>query len=372
MNTEKRCIFHIPYKIDPNVKSGTNIRPVKMKEAFEANEYKVDCIWGYGRERKERISAIKKKIQQGVVYDFVYSENNTMPTALTEKDHIPRYFNLDFEFFKYCKKNGIKISLFYRDIYWKFDLYKEKTNRLQQMIAIPLYKYDLRQYDKFVDRLYLPSNKMRPYVENVKDFSELPPGCEINEEVIECKKKQSPKESLELFYVGGIGSLYDIKKLLQTVIKFDNVRLTVCCRENEWITNKERYQKYVNNNISIIHKSGKELDEYYKKADISLLYFPSDGYRSFAMPVKLFEYMGNLTPIIATCGSAAGEFVELNDIGWNISYNDNSLEKLLAKILKDRKLLIEKRNNLASALQRNTWKARAAQVIDDLTKGEGK
>lgn len=42
------------------------------------------------------------------------------------------------------------------------------------MIAIPLYKYDLRQYDKFVDRLYLPSNKMRPYVENVKDFSELP------------------------------------------------------------------------------------------------------------------------------------------------------------------------------------------------------
>ena len=166
--------------------------------------------------------------------------------------------------------------------------------------------------------------------------------------------------------------MYDIKKLLQTVIKFDNVRLTVCCRENEWITNKERYQKYVNNNISIIHKSGKELDEYYKKADISLLYFPSDGYRSFAMPVKLFEYMGNLTPIIATCGSAAGEFVELNDIGWNISYNDNSLEKLLAKILKDRKLLIEKRNNLASALQRNTWKARAAHVIDDLTKGEGK
>ena len=44
------------------------------------------------------------------------------------------------------------------DIYWKFDVYKEKTNRLQQMIAIPLYKYDLRQYDKFVDRLYLPSN----------------------------------------------------------------------------------------------------------------------------------------------------------------------------------------------------------------------
>ena len=63
MNTEKRCIFHIPYKIDPNVKSGTNIRPVKMKEAFEANEYKVDCIWGYGRSRSKERRVLKQERQ---------------------------------------------------------------------------------------------------------------------------------------------------------------------------------------------------------------------------------------------------------------------------------------------------------------------
>lgn len=370
MHAIKRCIFHIPYKIDPNTKSGTNIRPVKMKEAFEANGYIVDCIWGYGKERKEKINEIKKKILQGIVYDFMYSENNTMPTALTEKDHIPRYFNLDFKFFKFCKTKGINIGLFYRDIYWKFDVYKEKTSCWQQMIAIPLYKYDLRQYDKYIDKLYLPSSKMRPYVQYVEKFADLPPGCELNESVIDSKKGKSLKEKLELFYVGGIGGLYDIEKLLQIVSRLDFVNLTVCCRENEWIANKVRYQRYLKGNVEIIHKSGKELDDYYKKADISLLYFASEGYRSFAMPVKLFEYMGNITPIIATKGSAAGEFVEKNDIGWNILYNDDSLEKLLLQLHQDRRLLIDKRDNLVSAIAKNTWNARAMQVIDDLTKGE--
>lgn len=372
MDNLKRCIFHIPYQIDSNVKSGTNIRPIKMKQAFEENGYIVDCIWGYGKERKEKIKEIEAKIRQGMKYDFVYSENNTMPTALTEKNHMPKYFNLDFAFFKFCKKQGIKIGLFYRDVYWKFDVYKEKTNLIQRMISIPLYKYDLYQYDRLVDHLYLPSNKMRAYAEVVEKYSELPPGCEINKSVIEYKKKIQANEMLELFYVGGIGELYDIGKLLRVVSELTFVKLTICCRENEWNENRSRYEKYLNKNIQIIHKSGKDLNEYYKKADISLLYFSSEGYRSFAMPVKLFEYMGNMTPIIATKGSAAGEFVELYDIGWNISYDESSLKSLLELIFYNREKLIEKSNNLANALNKNSWKARATQVIKELTKGEEK
>ena len=295
-----------------------------------------------------------------------------MPTALAEKNHIPRYFNMDFDFLKFCKEQGIKIGLFYRDVYWKFDVYKEKTNLIQRMIAIPLYKYDLRQYDKLVDYFYLPSKKMRPYANVVEKFAELPPGCEVNESVIQYKREMADNKKLELFYVGGVGELYDIAKLLKVVSNLSHVSLTVCCRENEWCENKERYKKYLNDNIQIVHKSGKELDKYYKKADVSLLYFSSEGYRSFAMPVKLFEYMGNLTPIIATKGSAAGAFVESNDIGWNISYDEKALENLLELIFNNRELLREKSNNLVSALNKNTWRARAIQVIKDLTEGEEK
>ena len=48
----KRCIFHIPNYIDLNRKSASNIRPFKMIKAFENIGYQVDCIMGYGKEKK--------------------------------------------------------------------------------------------------------------------------------------------------------------------------------------------------------------------------------------------------------------------------------------------------------------------------------
>ena len=104
---EKRCIVHIPNHIEKSGKSGSNIRPIKMKQAFEENGYLVEYISGYGTERKVQINKIKRNIRNGIKYDFLYSESSTMPTLLTEKNHLPRYPFLDFSFFKFCKKNGI-------------------------------------------------------------------------------------------------------------------------------------------------------------------------------------------------------------------------------------------------------------------------
>ena len=109
---EKRCIVHIPNHIEKSGKSGSNIRPIKMKQAFEENGYLVEYISGYGTERKVQINKIKRNIRNGIKYDFLYSESSTMPTLLTEKNHLPRYPFLDFSFFKFCKKNGIKIDFF--------------------------------------------------------------------------------------------------------------------------------------------------------------------------------------------------------------------------------------------------------------------
>lgn len=49
---EKRCIVHIPNHIEKSGKSGSNIRPIKMKQAFEENGYLVEYISGYGTEKK--------------------------------------------------------------------------------------------------------------------------------------------------------------------------------------------------------------------------------------------------------------------------------------------------------------------------------
>ncbi len=124
---KRRCIFHIPYKVDLNWPSGSQIRPINMIKAFEQNGYDVEIIMGYGEEReKKKLKKIKSNIKEGIKYDFLYSESSTEPTLLTEKNHIPLYPFLDFGFLKYCKNHNIKIGLFYRDIHWRFSQYKKK------------------------------------------------------------------------------------------------------------------------------------------------------------------------------------------------------------------------------------------------------
>ena len=56
----KRCIFHIPMYIEQNGKSGSNVRPIKMLQAFKNIGYKVDVVMGYGKDRKQQINMIRR------------------------------------------------------------------------------------------------------------------------------------------------------------------------------------------------------------------------------------------------------------------------------------------------------------------------
>ena len=66
----KQCILHVPNYIDPAGRSGSSKRPLKMLQAFRNCGYEVDCVMGYGKDRKSSIERIKKRITEGVKYDF--------------------------------------------------------------------------------------------------------------------------------------------------------------------------------------------------------------------------------------------------------------------------------------------------------------
>lgn len=374
MDQINRCIFHIPNHIDNNGKSGSSKRPIKMIEAFQELGYTVDIVMGYGKERKKQINAIKKHIKNGVKYDFMYSESSTMPTILTERNHLPIHPFLDFSFMKYCKKNGIKIALFYRDIYWKFEFYKKNIPFWQRIVTIPFYKYDLGKYGKLLDIFYLPSEKMKlalpeKYRKMLNHkIDSLPPGCE--KKYIQNKNKE--KDVLNIFYVGGISEdVYNFDKLIEVVSKEKGINLKICCRENEWEKVKSKYKNnLISNNIQIVHLSGEALRECYEEADICSLIFEENAYRKFAMPIKMFEYLSYNKPIIATKGTAVGEFVERTMIGWTVDYNNKEIETMLL-YLKENKEVIERiKEHQKKIIQQNLWLERAKKVIKDL-KGEG-
>ena len=171
----KRCIFHYPHPIADKPGIGSALRPNQMCAAFESLGYQVDKVCGYGAQRKQAIRKIRKNIRAGVKYDFVYSESVNSPTLLTEEDHIPRYPFLDFAFLGFCRKNGIPVGLFYRDMHWKFPVYREHLSRWKQMITLPLFRYDLWMYRKNVDIVYVPSDRLGQLVPH-RRIKPLPPG----------------------------------------------------------------------------------------------------------------------------------------------------------------------------------------------------
>jgi len=363
----RRIIFHIPVNLDKNIASGSQIRPQLLLKAFKDEGFIVDTIAGYGKQRKHLIRNIKKSIKSGVKYDFLYSESSTMPTALTEPNHIPKYLNLDFNFFKYCKKQQIPIGLFYRDIYWKFPDY-QPNSLLKRLILNFFYKYDIYNYKKTINYLYLPSMKMLDYLPNIKtdgfNIKALPPGVTTK---FVPNNKDSINKELNIFYVGGIGKVYKFPVLLKVISEMKNINLTVCLRELEWINEKDAYDIYINQNINIIHKSGKDLLPYFSNADILSLFLEPNEYRKFAMPFKLFEYIEKGKPILATSNTAVGEFVKENDIGWVIDYNYSKLKELLEHINNNKQEINIKKQNIQKCAEINSWQNRVKQISKDLS-----
>lgn len=364
---KKRMVFHIPKPVSLHNKSGSQIRPPRMIKAFKNIGYKIDIISGFAEDRKEKIELIKNKIDKGIKYDFIYSESSTMPTLLSaRKNKFTLNFNIDFYFLKHCKNRKIPIGLFYRDIHWRFDEYKKHVNTFKRYIREFFYFYDLLQYKRLVDVLFLPSKSMFEYIpfKFDKKIMGLPPGMISNN--LSKVNNNRTKKRFTIFYVGGIGDIYQMHKLFEFASKNEKVQLIVCTRKKEWEKVKNEYINFLNDNIRIIHKSGNELLPYYAKADIASIFLKPIEYHKFAMPTKLFEYLSYGLPIISSKNTAFGKFIEENNVGWSVNYNKSKLEDIFDTIFKNPNLLQKKKENIKQIKKDNTWKSRAKNVVKSL------
>ena len=361
----KRCIFHYPGPIQENPSSGSAVRPNRMLNAFKAIGYEVEDVTGYSKERAKKIKEVKEKIQSGIKYDFVYSENTTMPTALADSDHVPRHPVMDEIFLNNCRKERIPVGLFYRDAYWQFPLYKETVKWYVPLVTTPIYKHELKGYERCTDVLFVPSNEFAVAIGYKGRYQELPPGGDV---VSVSEDTRRTDDRISIFYVGGVSGLNDLSLPVQIISEFNEYRLTICCPEADWETN-ETLKTIVTNsdNVTVIHKKKYELEAFYLQSDVAMAYFERSPYRDFAMPVKLFEYIGYGKPIITTKGTAAGRFIEDKGIGWAIDYDAEKLSILLRSLADDRKAIRRKTDNTRSISKDNTWEARAKAVINTLT-----
>jgi glycosyltransferase involved in cell wall biosynthesis len=366
----RNCIFHIPYKISKNGTGARMVRPRKMIQAFRDIGYDVFVIEGCSEERQIQIRSLEQQIRSGWKFEFMYSESSTMPTILTDPDHLPRHPFMDFSFFKYIQSCGIPIGLFYADIYWKFADYGARLPWWKRSAALLCYQYDLREYDKYLSKFYGPNIRILQYLENDKlsaIYSNLLPGADNLKCPMKCYANRNfEKEPLQILYVGGLGNQYQIAELVKAVASLQECELVLCCRKTEWEKTEPALKANMSSRIHVVHKSGDELEPLYKKADICSLMFEKSEYRNMAIPFKTFEYLAHEKPILATEETAGGELVRRLGIGWSITNSEEAIRTAIEGILSSPSQLTEKQMASRLAKKENLWTTRARQVARDL------
>lgn len=364
-SVKQSMIYHIPYAFSENPSTGSSIRPVRMLEAFISLGYRVEVVAGTSKERSVQISRLKKRITGGEKFEFLYSESHTMPTALTEADHLPRRPLMDLAFLRFVHRRQIKVGLFYRDVYWRFPEYRERLKPLIHWATRTLYRMDLLAYRSSVDALYLPSLAMGEYVPWVPKnrHRPLPPGGEVRNPVA---REGSDKKDLHLLYVGGLGGYYNLEGCVSAVAASKHARLTICTREAEWQQLAARYEPLMNERIRIVHESGSGLELYYAQADLCMLFIEPSVYRAFAAPIKFAEYIGFAKPVIVNTGTNVAEFVADHGNGWTIPFETPALTELLDRLSASPELLSQAKDIALTLRHENTWLARAREVAVQL------
>jgi glycosyltransferase involved in cell wall biosynthesis len=364
--TERRMIFATPRPVEEG-NSGSMMRMRAMREAFHELGYHVDEIAGQLETRMAAMTRVRARMTTGTRYDFAYFETHTIPLHMTEPKLrlLRRYPFADLQFLRACRRHGVAVGVFYRDVWWRFSSYRRSVPATRRWLRSPFYWLELLLYARFADVLYLPHLAMAEALPlRPARVKALPPGTAA-------KLAPAPIPPLEgelrIFYVGGIGPFYRLHRLIEAVGRVQGASLTICCRPQEWQSCRDSYQHLLSGRVKIVHAHGKALLQYFREAHVLSCFVSPDPYWRTTMPIKLFEYLGAGRPILAPRCSNAGAFVAEHDVGWAVADDAGSIAALLERLKASPDELERKAANASRIAPRHTWQARALQVAEDLT-----
>lgn len=356
-------IYYHPHSISENPSKGSELRPKKMKEAFQNIGYTVDLVAGNSLQRKKAIKNIKSEIKKGVYYNFLYAESSNMPIPLADTHHFPIRLLLDYNFFRFLNQNNIPIGFFYRDLYWRVDELKKKVSYLKFIPKQAFHWLEWYGVAKTVNHLFVPTKSMAKYFPTdwpEERFSALYPGCEpVSSKISKINYKNN---KLKLFYVGGVKPpYYDLTPLIKTVNELDGFDLTLCCRQKDWEVDSHYYSHLNFDQVNIVHANSSEIVKFYMEADIFFDIRKPEGYLQNTIPIKVIESLGYEVPLLLMDGTEAADFVKRENAGWIVE-NIYEAKKLLNKLRKNRDKIVDKVNHIGKINKKHTWKKRAEKA----------
>ena len=365
MSADKLMVFHAPFPLQPDRVAASMLRPLAMRRAFADLGYRVMDVTGYAAQRRRAMARVRAAIAAGAGIEFVYSENATIPNALTEPRHLPVHPALDAAFFHHCQRSGVPVGVFYRDVYWRFPRFREGINPILEAGLQAAYRSELMAFEKVGLHLFLPSQAMARHVPHVDParMSPLPPGAPDVEPRGACGQDDDGDDDggLELLFVGVLQDNYRLDACLQAV------------RQETWEASRDHYGPLLPaGRAQVVHRSGAELEPLYRRADLGVLFTEPNPYWDFAVPYKLYEYLAHELPVIAVRGTQTGRLVEEMGIGWVLDYDAGALSDLLRRLRQAPGEIEAVRRRMRRVLPGQTWQARARTVAHVLGATERK
>ncbi|HIY23241.1 MAG TPA: glycosyltransferase [Candidatus Brachybacterium merdigallinarum] len=358
-----RMIFHAPFPTDPRPRSASRLRPLRMLEAFQENGYRLHPVVGAPRQRAVAFRAARRRLRAGQQLGLLYSENSTQPNLLATSVRDGLAPILDARILLWARRRGIPAGEFYRDVYWRFSTSLRNVRTPRAAVMNLLYRLDLAALRLARVHLFLPSERMAPIVPVPETASSaLPPGATVVDST-------SP-EGLHLLYVGGLGAEYGLDACVEAVAATPDATLTLCVPPEQWEKNRSRYEQHLGERIRVVHGSGPELEPLYDAASVCVLFVEPGEYRTFAAPVKFFEYLGHGKPVLLSRGTYAGELGERLEIGPVIDYSADALRRELEDLHAHPERLARYGDNARRVRHDQTWAARARRAAAQLTATE--
>lgn len=362
-------LLYLTYvSMDKAPTSGSSVRPQKMKEAFDCLGLDVKTFDGINNNksiRKEAVAKIKELLKSWKP-DICYVEP---PSG-------PMFYYGDVELIKFLHKKGIPISIFYRDAYWKYPEYsaEKKLTAVEFLKRFVIKHMQVHQWNVFrknIDLIYFPSMTMAKEFE-CPHKDALPPGGFVADAI----EKTELSELLQFIFVGGAarnhGTFLTIEAFEEVNKSGIKVKVFYICPEVQWNSlgiEKEKYKDW----LEVIHTSGDEnLRLYYEKADVALLTAPRTFYRDFAVPIKIFEYMSYLKPILVTNCTETARIVEENKVGWVVEDNVDAIANKIRFLMGHPEEIMRVREHMEEARSSNLWVSRAKKVLQDLEPSSSK
>lgn len=346
--------------------TGSSVRPQKINRAFEELNIEIETIDGINNNFSKRKKAVAqaKELLKTWKPDMCYIEP---PSG-------PMFYHGDVRLIKLLHKKKIPTAIFYRDAYWKYPEYAQEKKQstiewIKHSIIRGMQIYQWNIFRKNIDIIYFPSVTMAKEFDCLhKDI--LPPGGFVPE----AKEKKELSEPLQFIFVGGAARNYGTFLTIESFEKLNEdgikAKLIYVCPEEQWKglgIDGEKYKEW----LEVVHTSGdNNLQPYYERADVALLTAPRTFYRDFAVPIKIFEYMSYLKPILVTNCTETARIVRENQMGWICKDNVASIVESLQYLCSCPKAIMQIRDQMKEVRDNNLWVSRAKKVITDLGKSQ--